>query len=111
MIAPLVIWLPGLYRSSFSQQDQAAGYSHGSPDAFVARLAYDLHAVDEELALIEVVRSQMARVLRSLKPEDFQRTGIHSVRGPVPLEEPLQQITEHIPRHLAMVEQKKGMVV
>lgn len=79
----------------------------GSPDAFVARLAYDQRDVDEELALIEVVRSQMARILRSLPPEDFQRTGNHSVRGPVALVSLLQQITDHIPHHLAFVEEKK----
>jgi uncharacterized damage-inducible protein DinB len=79
----------------------------GSPDAFVERLAYDQRDVQEELALIEVVRSQMARILRSLKPEDFQRTGVHSVRGPVALEKLLQQITDHIPHHLTLVEEKK----
>ncbi len=79
----------------------------GSPDAFVARLAYDQRDLDEELALIELVRSQMARILRALKPDDFQRTGIHSVRGPVALERLLQQITDHIPHHLAFVEEKK----
>ena len=63
--------------------------------------------MDEELALIEIVRSQMVRILRSLNPEDFQRTGIHSVRGPVALESLLQQITDHIPHHLAFVEDKK----
>lgn len=79
----------------------------GSPDGFVARLAYQQRVVDEELALIDVVRSQMARILRSLTPEDFQRTGVHSVRGPVALEKLLQQITEHIPHHLALLQEKK----
>jgi uncharacterized damage-inducible protein DinB len=79
----------------------------GDPDAFAARLAYDRRTVEEELALIEVVRSQMARILRTLTPEDLQRTGIHSVRGPVALEKLLQQITEHIPHHLTFVEEKK----
>ncbi len=79
----------------------------GSPDDFVARLAYDQRDVHEELALIEVVRSQMARILRALPPDDFKRTGVHSVRGPVALEKLLQQITAHIPHHLAIVEEKK----
>jgi len=79
----------------------------GSPDAFVARLAYDQRDLDEEFALIEVVRSQMARILRSLSPEDFQRTGIHSVRGPVALEKLLQQITDHIPHHIKLIEEKR----
>jgi len=63
--------------------------------------------LDEEFALIEVVRSQMARILRSLSPEDFQRTGIHSVRGPVALEKLLQQITDHIPHHIKLIEEKR----
>lgn len=79
----------------------------GSPDDFVARLAYGHRDLDEELKLIEIVRRQMARILRSLQPEDFQRTGNHSVRGPVTLEKLLQQITDHIPHHLAFVEEKK----
>ena len=79
----------------------------GSPDAFVARLAYDQRDVDEELALIEIVRSQMARILRSLPSQDFQRTGNHSVRGPVDLGTLLQQITDHIPHHLAFLDEKK----
>ena len=79
----------------------------GSPDAFVARLAYNRREVDEELALIEIVRSQMARILRSLPSQDFQRTGNHSVRGPVALESLLQQITDHIPHHLAFLDEKK----
>src|SRR5215472_10250027 len=53
----------------------------GDPPLFAARLAYDQRAVEEELALIEVVRRQMARILRSLKPEDFQRQGGHSRDG------------------------------
>jgi len=80
----------------------------GSPDAFVARLAYNQRDLDEEFALIEVVRSQMARILRSLSPEDFQRTGIHSVRGPVALEKLLKQITDHIPHHIKFIAEKRA---
>lgn len=82
----------------------------GSPGAFVERLAYEQRELSEELSLIEVVRSQMARILRSLKPADFRRTGVHSVRGPVALEKLLQQITDHIPHHLALVEEKKQAI-
>jgi hypothetical protein len=57
--------------------------SGGSPDAMVARLAYSSRDLQEELALIELVRKQMARILRALKPEDFQRRGIHDKRGPM----------------------------
>src|SRR5919202_1308124 len=50
----------------------------GDPGLFAARLAYDERDVEEELALIDITRKQMARILRSLKPEDFQRKGGHS---------------------------------
>jgi len=53
----------------------------GDPDVFAARLAYHERAPEEELLLIELVRKQVARILRTLKPEDFQRRGIHSKSG------------------------------
>jgi hypothetical protein len=34
-------------------------------------IAHDQRDVEEELALIEITRKQMARILRALKPEDF----------------------------------------
>src|SRR5262245_57107855 len=42
----------------------------GDPDLFAARLAYDIRDVDEELKLIEACRTHMARILRSVRPED-----------------------------------------
>ena len=75
--------------------------------AFAVRLAYDQRDVDEDITLIQVVRSQMGRILRSLKPEDFQRKGHHSTRGPITLEALLRQITDHIPHHVKFIEEKK----
>lgn len=43
----------------------------GNPDVFAARLAYDGWNVEEELQLIEAVRRQMVRILRSLTEVDF----------------------------------------
>lgn len=83
----------------------------GDQAAFAARLAYGERDLEEELALIELVRKQMARILRSLTPEDFQRTGTHSVRGPVTLEKLLQQITDHIPHHIRFIEEKRAAMV
>lgn len=80
----------------------------GDPGAMAVRLAYADRDLEEELGLVELVRRQMARILRSLKPEDFQRKGIHSVRGPVALEKLLQQITEHIPHHIRLIEEKRA---
>ncbi len=79
----------------------------GDPGLFAARLAYDQRDVREELALIELVRRQMTRILRSLKPEDFQRKGGHSRDGALTLEELLKRITGHIPHHVQFIEEKK----
>jgi hypothetical protein len=79
----------------------------GDPGLFAARLAYDRRDVEEELALIEITRKQMARILRALKPEDFQRTGGHSRDGALTLEVLLQRITAHIPHHVRFIEEKR----
>jgi hypothetical protein len=79
----------------------------GDPGLFAARLAYDRRDVEEELAIIELTRKQMARILRALKPEAFQRKGGHSRDGPLTLEALLQRITAHIPHHVRFIEEKK----
>jgi hypothetical protein len=79
----------------------------GDPGLFATRLAYDRRDLEEELALVELTRKQMARILRALKPEDFQRKGGHSRDGVLTLENLLQRITAHIPHHVQFIEDKK----
>jgi hypothetical protein len=79
----------------------------GDPGLFAARLAYDHRDIEEELALIEITRKQMARILRALKPEDFQRQGGHSRDGTLTLEVLLQRITAHVPHHVRFIEEKR----
>src|SRR6516164_7946470 len=79
----------------------------GDPRLFAARLAYDHRGIEEELALIELTRKQMARMLRALTPADFQRRGGHSRDGALTLEVLLQRITDHIPHHIRFIEEKR----
>jgi len=79
----------------------------GDPGLFAARLAYDHRDLEEELALIELTRKQMGRILRALKPEDFKRTGGHPRDGVLTLEVLLQRITAHIPHHVRFIEEKR----
>ncbi|MFN9717505.1 MAG: DinB family protein [Planctomycetota bacterium] len=78
----------------------------GNPDAFAAGLHYERRNVHEELDLIAVVRSQMARILRHTDVEQFQRTGVHSEAGPLTLETLLERVTGHITHHVKFIQQK-----
>ncbi len=79
----------------------------GDQNLFAARLAYNERDAEEELLLIETIRKQVARILSTLKPEDFQRRGIHSEAGPLTLEGFVQRSTGHIPHHVRFIEEKK----
>jgi hypothetical protein len=79
----------------------------GDPDLFAARLAYGQRDVEEELELISAVRRHMARILRTLSDEDFQRLGNHSEDGPLSLQTLLERITGHIPHHIRFIEEKR----
>ena len=79
----------------------------GDPDEFAARLAYQERNAEEELLLIELIRKQVAGILKTLKREDFQRRGIHSESGPVTLETLIERITGHIPHHVRFIEEKR----
>ena len=79
----------------------------GGRHRFAARLAYDERNIEDELRLIETIRNHMCHILRPLKPEDFQRNGIHSETGPITLATLLTNVTNHIPHHVAFIEDKK----
>jgi hypothetical protein len=79
----------------------------GDPDVFAARLAYHQRNAEEELLLIETIRKQVARILRTLNHDDFQRRGIHSESGPLTLETLVQRITGHIPHHVLFIDEKR----
>src|SRR5262245_7327268 len=79
----------------------------GDPGLFAARLAYDRRDVGEELALVEITRNQMARILRALKPDDFQREGGHSRDGALTLEVLLQRVAAHVPHHVQFIVEKR----
>jgi hypothetical protein len=77
------------------------------PTIFAARLAYNERNLDEELLLIALIRQQVARILRTLKAEDFHRRGIHSESGPMTLEALVERITGHIPHHVKFIDEKR----
>ncbi|GBD36185.1 Putative metal-dependent hydrolase YfiT [bacterium HR36] len=76
-------------------------------DLFVQRLAYHERDLEEELGIIELTRKQLARILRTLQPEDFQRVAVHNQAGPRTVEQLLQTAINHIPHHVRFIDEKR----
>ncbi|WP_339726815.1 DinB family protein [uncultured Gimesia sp.] len=74
---------------------------------FAERLAYEHRDMEEELQLITAVRQQTARILKTLSPEQFQRTGLHSHDGELTVAHLLDRITHHIPHHIQLIQEKR----
>ncbi len=74
---------------------------------FAAALAYHERELEEELAIIEHTRSQMARILRTMPVEALRRVGVHSERGPLTLEQLLTGAVSHIPHHVRFIYEKR----
>jgi uncharacterized damage-inducible protein DinB len=78
------------------------------PETWVRRLACHDRDAEEELRVVEAVRAQMARILRTLPAEDFLRRGLHSIAGPLTVTELLTRVTNHLPHHLRFIEEKRA---
>ncbi len=74
---------------------------------FASALAYQERDLEEELGLFEYTRKQMARIIRTLKPEQLQLQGCHNKKGLVPLEKVIQMATNHVTNHLVFVAEKR----
>ena len=74
---------------------------------YAAELKYQERDVEEELAVVESTRRQMARIIRALKPEQLQLVGNHSKKGLWTLEKVIQVATGHIPHHLPFIAEKR----
>lgn len=74
---------------------------------FAAALAYQDRDLQEELTILELTRSQLARVLKTLPESALQRVGIHNERGPRTLQQLLETTINHIPHHLKFVLEKR----
>ena len=74
---------------------------------FLAALNYHARDAEEELALIDATRRQMARIIRGLAPAQLQLTGNHNKKGLMTLERVIQMATNHIVHHLPFVAEKR----
>ena len=74
---------------------------------FLAALNYHARDAEEELAVIDATRRQMARIIRGLAPAQLQLTGNHNKKGLMTLERVIQMATNHIAHHLPFIHEKR----
>jgi uncharacterized damage-inducible protein DinB len=74
---------------------------------WVERLASHARDLEEELQFLEIARKQMARILRAVPPECFQRVGNHNKSGPQTVEQVLQKANAHLTHHLGFIQEKR----
>jgi uncharacterized damage-inducible protein DinB len=71
-------------------------------------LHYQDHDLEQELDLVAVTRRQMARTLRLVAPDAWQRTAVHSESGLVTLRQLLLHAINHLRHHLRFVAEKRA---
>jgi hypothetical protein len=82
----------------------------GDEKAFAARLAYHERDAGEEISLMELLRKQVARILKTLRSEDFKRLGVHTERGLMTLEELVEGRIGHFRHHLPFIADKRAAI-
>src|SRR5262249_12888901 len=77
------------------------------PARYVAALAYNERDAQEEVALIGLVRRQMARILRAQPVAAWRRVGVHSKEGERTLDQLLRKAIDHLEHHLRSIGAKR----
>jgi hypothetical protein len=78
---------------------------------FAANLHYHDQSCEDALALVQLTRRQIARVLRKLPESAFARTGTHSQRGVQTLEAVIGFANWHLDHHLKFIAEKREALV
>jgi uncharacterized damage-inducible protein DinB len=71
-------------------------------------LRYQEHDLELELDLVAVTRRQMARTLKLVTADAWQRTAVHSETGLVTLRQLLLHAVNHLRHHLRFVAEKRA---
>lgn len=77
---------------------------------FAQRLAYHDQPAADAVTLFDLNRRLFSRVLRSLPPTAFERTGVHNQRGPLTLAQILQTSIRHLDHHLKFLYDKRALL-
>jgi uncharacterized damage-inducible protein DinB len=74
---------------------------------FVQALFCDDQSADDAVAIVELNRRNMARILRKLPDAAYSRIGTHNERGPLTLEQLVAGATQHLAHHLKFIDKKR----
>ena len=74
---------------------------------FAANLLYDEQDVSLAVEIFDLNRRQFAKVLRKLPPAAFARTGQHSERGMITVEQSMHGEVEHLDHHVKFIHAKR----
>ena len=77
------------------------------PDLTLAALAYHDRDIEEELALFELGRRQIARILKASPPGDWERVGVVGDRGEKTVAQMVNGAIEHVAHHLKFLDEKR----
>lgn len=77
-------------------------------ERYIALLACDARDTQNEVALVGLVRWQMATILRAQPAEAWQRVGLHSKEGERTLAQLLEKAIAHLEHHLTFVRAKRA---
>jgi organic hydroperoxide reductase OsmC/OhrA/uncharacterized damage-inducible protein DinB len=75
------------------------------------RLQFQEQDLDEEIQLMELLRSRTARILRRQPEEAWQRTGVHSEVGLCTVHDMVVKSVRHVQHHLAFVAEKRQLIL
>ncbi|VTT99867.1 Hypothetical conserved protein OS=uncultured planctomycete GN=HGMM_F07G10C13 PE=4 SV=1: DinB_2 [Gemmataceae bacterium] len=76
-------------------------------ELYAKEMKYQDRDVEEELAVVDSVRRQVARIIRGLTPEQLQLVGCHNKRGLMTLEKVIQMATNHLTHHVPFIAEKR----
>jgi uncharacterized damage-inducible protein DinB len=71
-------------------------------------LRYQEHDLEQELDLVALTRRQMARTLKLVAADAWQRTAVHGETGLVTLRQLLLHAVNHLRHHLRFVAEKRA---
>src|SRR5262249_11846227 len=97
-------WCHRMKRVIAEERPLLIGYDESR---FTAALRYQDQSLEDEPALREGMRRQLARILKGLPESAWARTCVHSERGLMTLEEMLQAEVDHIPHHIRHINDKR----